>query len=522
MRPVRINRWMRKIRRGSWSGKRLFHAVLSITACLAGLFLLIFLLRFSWNVFSEKKEGGKSGKAVAQGEVSLSQELSQLEKDITLFLWKAWYPAASLNTEGADDGDLTGRVAGFLLKQVPYYREAADRARQTLPGEPDPAYRDYLESSRMLKEYECLVKDLEDSTLLTYAGSGPGGAFGSGWDGSTGSYGASGQDTSGYGAGSGGENGRGNAGGPGGQTAGSGSNSGSQAAEAGIISGNSISAGQGKIIAGAKLLSRGTVNSSGIRYVAQQLADYDFLMKHFYTVHPTAAAGRGLMKAGDFLEKDFSLAGSGQESDDPQILIYHTHSQEEFSDYHLGNKDATIVNVGNYLTELLTEKGYKVIHDTTVYDLRDGKLDRSRAYTYALDGVTAILQKYPSIQIVLDLHRDGVKEGTHLVTQVNGKPTASIMFFNGTSETPDGPIEYLKNPYRADNLAFSFQMKLCADACYPGFTRKIYIKGLRYNQHVRPASALIEVGAQTNTYEEARNAMEPLAELLDMVVRPEG
>ena len=315
-----------------------------------------------------------------------------------------------------------------------------------------------------MKEYECLVKDLEDSTLLASSGSQAGG-------------------------------------------------------------GDGLAAGLNAVIAGAGLISRGRVSDNGIRYAAQQLADYDFLMKHFYTVHPTAAAGRSLMKAEEFLEKNFTLPSAaeqdGVENGSPQILIYHTHSQEEFSDFHQGNKDATIVGVGNYLTELLTRKGYSVIHDTDVYDLRDGKLDRSRAYTYALDGVTAILQKYPSIQVVLDLHRDGVKEGTHLVTQVNGKPTATIMFFNGTSETPDGPIEYLKNPYRTDNLAFSFQMKLCADACYPGFTRKIYIKGLRYNQHVRPASTLIEVGAQTNTYEEARNAMEPLADLLDMVIRPE-
>ena len=93
-------------------------------------------------------------------------------------------------------------------------------------------------------------------------------------------------------------------------------------------------------------------------------------------------------------------------------MIYHTHSQEEFTDFHEGNKEATIVGVGNYLTELLQQKGYNVIHDTSVYDLRDGKLDRSKAYTYALEGVTAILQKYPSIQVVLDIHRDGVKETT--------------------------------------------------------------------------------------------------------------
>ena len=120
---------------------------------------------------------------------------------------------------------------------------------------------------------------------------------------------------------------------------------------------------------------------------------------------------------------------------------------------------------------------------------------------------------------MLDLHRDGVREGVHLVSDVNGKPTANIMFFNGLSQTPTGEIEYLKNPYREDNLAFSFQMQLKAAAYYPGYTRKIYLKGLRYNMHLRPASALVEVGAQTNTYQEALNAMEPLAEVLDMVLQ---
>ncbi len=102
---------------------------------------------------------------------------------------------------------------------------------------------------------------------------------------------------------------------------------------------------------------------------------------------------------------------------------------------------------------------------------------------------------------------------------MDGRDTAQIMFFNGLSQTPEGPIEYLQNPYREDNLAFSLQMQLGAAAYYPGFTRKIYLKGLRYNEHLRPKSSLIEVGAQTNTYEEALNAMEPLSELLDMVLQ---
>lgn len=107
----------------------------------------------------------------------------------------------------------------------------------------------------------------------------------------------------------------------------------------------------------------------------------------------------------------------------------------------------------------------------------------------------------------------------NLKTDINGKATARIMFFNGLSQTPEGPISYLPNPYREENLAFSLKMQLKAEEYYPGFTRKIYLKGLRYNEHLRPRSALIEVGAQTNTFEEAKNAMEPLAELLDMVLQ---
>ncbi|MBQ5868451.1 MAG: stage II sporulation protein P [Lachnospiraceae bacterium] len=255
------------------------------------------------------------------------------------------------------------------------------------------------------------------------------------------------------------------------------------------------------------------METSGSSIIREKLADYDYLMKEFYAVHPSTTADDTLLNAETFLNMDLSI----KREENPQILIYHTHFQETFADYPQ-KEDATIVGVGAYLTELLEERGYGVIHDTTVYDVKNGKLDRSQAYTYALEGIQGILQENPSIQVVLDLHRDGVEEGTHLVTEVNGKPTARIMFFNGTSQTPDGPIEYLPNPNREANLAFSFQMQLKAEEHYPGLTRKIYLKGLRYNQHVRARTALIEVGAQTNTYAEALNAMEPLADILCRVL----
>ena len=143
----------------------------------------------------------------------------------------------------------------------------------------------------------------------------------------------------------------------------------------------------------------------------------------------------------------------------PQILIFHTHSQETFADSVAGDPTTTIVGVGDYLTELLTQKyGYQVIHDTSVYDYVDGKLDRSKAYTYAEEGIAKILQENPSIEVVIDLHRDGVAETTHLLTEVDGKKMAKIMFFNGLSYSRvNGDIGYLYNPYRDDNLAMSFR-----------------------------------------------------------------
>ena len=121
--------------------------------------------------------------------------------------------------------------------------------------------------------------------------------------------------------------------------------------------------------------------------------------------------------------------------------------------------------------------------------------------------------------MVIDLHRDGVPADRHLVTEINGKPTAKFMFFNGLSRTTSqGELSYLPNPYIADNLALSFQMQLAAAEYFPDLTRKIYLKGYRYNLHLCPKSMLVEVGAQTNTFEEAKNAMEPLAALLSYVL----
>ena len=131
-----------------------------------------------------------------------------------------------------------------------------------------------------------------------------------------------------------------------------------------------------------------------------------------------------------------------------------------------------------------------------------------------------IIEKNPSIKVVIDLHRDGVAETTRLAATIDGKPMAQIMFFNGLCRTAArGPINSLPNEYLGDNLAFSFQLQLMANEYYPGLARRIYLKGYRYNMHLCPKSLLVEVGAQTNTKEEAYNAMEPLADILDKVLK---
>ena len=250
----------------------------------------------------------------------------------------------------------------------------------------------------------------------------------------------------------------------------------------------------------------------------EKLKDFDYLMGHFYTVDSSTSVDPEQLNAQTLLGKDLTIDQSGE---GPKVLIYHTHSQEAFADSRKGEERDTIVGVGEYLAQLLNET-YQIptLHHNGVYDLIDGKLDRSRAYELALPEVEKILKENPSIEVVIDLHRDGVGDSTHLVEEINGKPTAQIMFFNGMSRTKaNGPIEYLKNPYIEDNLAFSLQMQLAAQK-YPGFTRRIYLKSYRYNMHVTPKTLLVEAGAQTNTVEEMRNAMEILAETLDTVLTP--
>lgn len=268
-------------------------------------------------------------------------------------------------------------------------------------------------------------------------------------------------------------------------------------------------------------IPEGTATQKQVEIPREQLTDFNYLLNNFFVVDPTTTALESQINVDTLLGKDMKLEKNPEQ---PQILIYHTHSQEEFADSVEGDTSTTVIGVGDYLVQLLQERyGYQVLHITDTFDIVDGQLDRSAAYNYAEPVISQALQEHPTIEVVIDLHRDGVDESKHLVTEVNGKPTAQVMFFNGLSRTnQNGEISYLPNPYIEDNLAFSFQLEYLAKQYYPEYTRCIYLKGYRYNLHLKPRSLLLEVGAQTNTVEEAKNAMEPFADLLYKVLSGSG
>ncbi|MCI8529747.1 MAG: stage II sporulation protein P [Lachnospiraceae bacterium] len=245
----------------------------------------------------------------------------------------------------------------------------------------------------------------------------------------------------------------------------------------------------------------------------ESLMDYDTLIQQFYSIDANTTAGSDRLNVEKFLEADMTIP---KDSPGPQILIYHTHSQEAFSDSVPGEEATTIMGVGDRLTEILTlDYGYEVLHHRGKYDVKS----RDNAYANSLPDIEQVLEDNPTIQVVIDLHRDEMPEGTRLVMDLDGRPTARFMFFNGLSRTKKtGNIAYLYNENLDSNLAFSFQMQLKAAEYYPGLTRRIYLKGYRYNMHLSPKYLLIELGAQNNTVEEAMNACDPLAHILDLVL----
>ena len=173
-------------------------------------------------------------------------------------------------------------------------------------------------------------------------------------------------------------------------------------------------------------------DGQGIVYTADMLQDYNYFVSQFYAVDSTTYAD-GLLDAETFFYMDLTIDLNGEE---PKVLIYHTHSQEAFADSRSGRWEDTVVGLGETLKDNLQERyGISTIHLTDTFDIIDGVIDRSSAYTYAEERVREVLEEYPSIKVIIDLHRDGVSDETRLVTNINGKDTDQLMFLNGLCRT---------------------------------------------------------------------------------------
>ncbi len=256
----------------------------------------------------------------------------------------------------------------------------------------------------------------------------------------------------------------------------------------------------------------------------ERMQDFSYLKSKYYIIDSRTTLLPEDVEPAEALGLDLTIEKTRKE---PKILIFHTHSHEGFadSDMEKGLQEG-IWGVGERLKEILEkEYGIAVLHDNGQYDVVNGKGQVTGAYERMEPPIRKILAENPSIEVCIDLHRDGVAEGTRLTAEVDGKTCAQVMFFNGLCRlNKDGtaqPIEGLENPYLKENLAFSLQMKTAADRLFPDFSRKIYLNAYRFSLHMLPRSTLIEVGAQTNTKEEALNAMEPLAEILASVLLEE-
>ncbi len=252
-----------------------------------------------------------------------------------------------------------------------------------------------------------------------------------------------------------------------------------------------------------------------------KLKDINYLRNNLYIVDELTEMTPEVFNVDKLLNTDLKL----KDNKGPKVLIFNTHSSEVYKDSK--NSKEGVVGLSYELQSVLKEKyGIESIVHEGVYDMVDGKSQILGAYQRMSPDIEKVLAENPTIEVCIDIHRDGLPENVHLVSNVNGKPTAQIMFVNGLSKVLDSngvltDAPDIPNPNRSDNLAFSLNLKLLANEMYPNFARKIYLHAYRYSLFMKPKSILVEVGSQTNTVEECMNAMEPLADILAKTLLPE-
>ena len=198
---------------------------------------------------------------------------------------------------------------------------------------------------------------------------------------------------------------------------------------------------------------------------------------------------------------------------EPAVLILHTHatecytgvSQGEYTDYRTLDEAYNMVSLGAELTRLLEAAGIRVIHDTTYHDYPN----YNTSYVNARKTVEDWLREYPSIRMVLDLHRDA-SDGVNgqLVTSatVGGQPSAQLMMVVGTDAGGN------THPQWRSNLSLALKLSAVLEQQNPGIMRPVHLRSERFNMDLTAGSLIVEVGAAGNTRQEALIAVHALAE----------
>lgn len=231
-------------------------------------------------------------------------------------------------------------------------------------------------------------------------------------------------------------------------------------------------------------------------------------------VKNTTSLSNAELYAESLRSPEFSISTHGE----PQVLIMHTHTTESFEPYERESFDANfnyrttdssknMVMVGDAIAAQLEAAGIGVIHDTTIHDYPS----YTGSYARSAETVKAILADYPSIKVVLDVHRDAIgHDGTILqpTVEINGKKACQVMIISGCDDGTMGMPSYLLN-FR---FACLWQQQMETD--HPGLTRPILFDYRKYNQDLTTGSLLIEVGTHGNTLEQAAYAGELVGESL--------
>lgn len=193
-------------------------------------------------------------------------------------------------------------------------------------------------------------------------------------------------------------------------------------------------------------------------------------------------------------------------SDEPQVLIMHTHTTESYEitekDYYdseyicrSADPDNSVVAVGRAIAEELSAAGIAVVHDGTIHDSQ-----YTGAYDRSLETVEKILAEFPSIKVVLDIHRDAIEDSgdrVSAVTEINGKKAAQVMIISAADDGTYGMPDYL------ENFHFACALQQAMESRYPTLTRPVLFQYCQYNQHVTTGSLLLEIGSHGNTIEQA-------------------